>query len=126
MTFTRMIIVTIAALFLASFTFAATEGELKERFKQRYPELQELKLAGKVGEVHTGYVEAVKPQFEAEPKVKGLVDDENRDRKELYQIIAKQTGTTPEAVATRNAARNFDKARPGEWLKGPDGIWRQK
>jgi len=54
------------------------------------------------------------------------VEDENADRKALYELIAKKEETTPEKVAERNAARNFEKAKPGEWLKGKDGKWEQK
>lgn len=112
------------SLGMATMAFSATEGELKAKFKQRYPQLQALRQQGKVGETAAGYVEAVKPEFVA--ATSGLVDPENADRRELYGVLAKQTGTTPDAVATRNAARNFDKARSGEWLKNADGSWRQK
>lgn len=121
----KLIVILVAAL-LATCTFAASETELRERFKQRYPQLQQLKLEGKIGEVFTGYIDAVQPQYEAEAKVKGMIDNENRDRAELYQIMARQTGATPEAVAQRNATRNFEKARSGDYLKGPDGIWKRK
>ena len=54
------------------------------------------------------------------------MDAENRDRKELYAVLAKQEeGATPELVAERNAIRNFKKAKPGEFLK-KDGKWIQK
>lgn len=114
---------------LCGFAFATTGmgaslDELQQRFKQRYPQLQALKSAGKVGETAAGMVEAVKPEFAGE--VAGVASPENADRTELYAQMAKQAGTTPDVVASRNAARNFEKARPGEWLKQADGTWRQK
>ena len=112
------------SLGMATIAFSATEGELKARFKERYPQLQALRQQGQIGETATGYVEAVKPQF-AGP-TRNLVDPENSDRRELYDLLAKQTGTTPGTVASRNAARNFDRAAQGEWLKNADGSWRQK
>jgi uncharacterized protein YdbL (DUF1318 family) len=55
-----------------------------------------------------------------------LVDEENADRKELYDLIAKKEGTTAQLVAERNAKRNFEKAKHGDWLKGADGKWTKK
>ena len=112
------------SLGMATMALSATEGELKARFKERYPQLQALRQQGKIGETADGYVEAVKPQFAA--SASSLADPENSDRRELYDLLAKQTGTTAGAVAARNAARNFDRAGSGEWLKNADGTWRQK
>lgn len=55
-----------------------------------------------------------------------LVDEENADRRELYKLIAEKEKTTPEKVAERNAARNFQKARSGEYLKTRPGEWKKK
>ena len=111
---------------LLSAAQAATMDELKERFKQRYPKLVKAKSDGKVGEVYTGYIEAVKAEYMSDAEIKKLVEDENADRVALYELIAKKEKITPEKVAERNAARNFQNAKPGEWLKGQDGKWAQK
>ncbi len=114
------------AFALLSAAQAASLDQLKERFKERYPKLVKAKSEGKVGEVYNGYVEAVKAEHQDDAEVKKLIGDENADRRALYELIAKKEGVAPEKVAERNAARNFDKAKPGEWLKGKDGKWEQK
>jgi uncharacterized protein YdbL (DUF1318 family) len=104
---------------------ASREDELKERFKERYPKLVELKKAGTIGETFQGYVELVDEKSK-DKDAKALVEDENKDRKELYKLIAEKEGTTADVVAQRNARRVFEKAKPGEYLKGEDGKWKQK
>lgn len=109
---------------LAAATWAGpTMAELQKRFEQRYPAILKLKATGVVGETHVGYLEIVK---DGTAEAQALVTAENADRKQLYERIARDEATTPELVAARNAARNFRKARPGEFLKGPDGQWKQK
>jgi uncharacterized protein len=102
------------------------KAALKKRFEERYPKLVELKKAGKIGETTQGVVEAVKKEYLDDSKVKNLLSDENADRQKLYKLIAKDTGATPDSVATRAAQRNFEKAKAGEYLKDKDGKWTQK
>ena len=97
--------------------------ELQDRFKQRFAEVRTLKDAGKVGETSAGLLAEVKSGDAAAAKV---VADENADRHELYALIAKKEGTTPQVVARTNASRNFQRAKKGDWLKADDGQWRQK
>jgi hypothetical protein len=104
---------------------ADRKADLQKAFEQRYPQIQAAKAAGKVGETTQGLIEAVKGQSLDAPTQK-LVDDENRDRNELYQLIAKETNATPQVVAEQNARRNFQRAKSGEWLKSADGRWEQK
>lgn len=111
---------------LAGTAQAGRIEELRGRFEQRYAAIQELKVAGKLGETFQGYVEVVQKQYLDDARIKQLFTDENSDRGELYRLIASQTGVTPEDVAARNAARNFRKAQPGEYLKHADGVWRKK
>jgi uncharacterized protein YdbL (DUF1318 family) len=114
----------LALLALGSNARADRMDELQARFKQRFAQLKELKKAGVIGETAPGKVEAVKGKLEDENKK--VVAEENADRTELYELIAKKEGATPAAVAERNAIRNFQKAAAGEYLKGKDGQWRKK
>lgn len=111
--------------FAASSARAATEEQLRERFKQRYAKLVEYKQAGTVGETYQGYAELV-DENSKDKDAKAVVDEENADRKELYKLIADKEGTTADVVAERNAKRVFEKAKPGEYLKGSDGKWKKK
>src|SRR5438105_4962436 len=81
---------------------------LRKRFEQRYEQVHALKSKGVIGETSDGYVEFVK---EKDKSAASLVDDENADRKKLYELIAKKEGTTVAKVAERNAKRNFEKAK---------------
>lgn len=126
--YTLQILPVLAALLLgAVFTLpvAADEmSDLKESFKARYPKLQALINAGKVGKTYQGSVEAVKGGS-LDSDAAAVVAAENADRAKLYILIAKQQNTTPSLVAERNAAREFASASSGEWLKYKDG-WKQK
>lgn len=116
-------------LFGVVFAVAATDAELdglRAKFKARYPKLAEFKRDGKLGETAKGFVEAVRPEVLNEAIVKKVRDEENADRKKLYAILSGQEGVEPEKVAERNAKRNFENARPGEYLQGKDGVWRRK
>jgi uncharacterized protein YdbL (DUF1318 family) len=112
----------LAILLAPAAAHAASKAELQRRFKERYPQIQELKAAGVVGETDEGYLDFVSKK---DPAVAKLIDEENRDRKELYKLIAQAEGIDPAVVATRAAKRNFEKAKPGEYLK-EGGKWKKK
>ena len=122
---TRTVLTMLLAILLVPATalFASSKEELRDRFKQRYPELRELKQAGTIGETSEGFVDFVKDK---DSKATKLVDEENKDRRELYAIVAKETNTTPELVAEHNAKRNHDRLKPGEYYRGADGKWTKK
>src|SRR5689334_12618846 len=122
----RAFLLTITMLFFPALLFAADKAELEKRMKDRYPQLLELKKAGTIGETFEGYVDVREGK---DKKVSKLVDDENADRKAVYELIAEETSksegkkVTTDQVAKRNAKRTFEKAKPGEYLKGEDGKW---
>ena len=115
----------LAGLVPAPATNADRQDELRERFKNRLPQLREAKSSATVGETAAGFVEAVEGKS-LEEKLKTVVDEENADRRELYKLIAEKEKTTEQKVAERNAFRNFEKAESGEMLKDKDGKWRKK
>jgi uncharacterized protein YdbL (DUF1318 family) len=113
----------VAAGLLALANIAATKEQLKARFEQRYPQVRAMKDKGAIGETSKGLLEAVKSGDSAADR---LVAEENTDRQELFKVIADSEGTTPDAVAERLATRNFANAKTGDYLKGPDGVWKRK
>jgi len=121
----RNIIVSLLVLVVPAVSHASTKEELQKRFKERDPKLVELKQAGTIGETYQGYVELVDERSK-DKDAKAIVDEENADRKELYKVIADKEGTSADVVAERNAKRVFEKAKPGEYLKGADGKWKRK
>jgi uncharacterized protein YdbL (DUF1318 family) len=116
----------LSALVLSPATARADRGDdLRQRFKNRFPQVKAAKQAGKIGETSAGLLEGV-PGKSLDDATRKLADEENADRRELYKLIADREKTTAEKVAERNAARNFEKATAGEYLKGADGKWTQK
>jgi uncharacterized protein YdbL (DUF1318 family) len=124
-------VVALVGAFLAALAFAPSTvradraGELRDRFKNRFPQVRAAKQAGNIGETMAGVLEAV-PGKSPDEATRKLMDEENADRRELYKLIAEREKTTAEKVAERNAARNFEKAVAGEYLKAADGKWTQK
>ena len=99
---------------------AATKDEIIARQAKRAAEIAQLKQQGAIGETDEGYLESVKGSDGGE-----VVNAENGDRRELYAIIAKESGDTVESVAKHAADRHFKRAKKGEYLKY-SGKWRQK
>lgn len=120
-----MLLAVLLASMAAPAQAADRKAELRAKFEQRYPQIQQYKTAGKIGETTAGVLEVVDPKA-VDAAVTTLMAEENADRTELYQLIAKDEGTTPALVAERNAVRNFTKAKPGEYLKEKNGTWRKK
>jgi uncharacterized protein YdbL (DUF1318 family) len=108
-----------------------SRAELKERFEQRYPDLNRLKSQGKVGETTNGFVDAVIKESELDGEARKLIEDENADRRKLYDAISQKLAkegkdVSPEKVAERNARRNYMNAKGSEFLKSKDGTWVQR
>ena len=119
----RFVLILIAVFASASIALAApTKKELQARFEQRYPQVRNYKTEGKVGETDQGFIEAVKS---ADGAMSQLIEQENVDRRALYDLIAKEESITVDVVAKRAAQRNFQKAKQGEFLK-QNGAWKQK
>ena len=109
-------------------------GELKDRMKARYPLLEQLRDAGKIGETRDGEAKLVKATYAGEqvdPKdaTKGtlgeLVQAENKDRLALYAVLGKELKLTAAEVAQQNGLRNLDKAKPDHWVE-LKGQWVQR
>lgn len=100
--------------------------DLQARFRERFAAVRQHKDAGRIGETSTGLLDAVRSESLDDAALRKLVDSENADRRELYELIAKKESTTADVVARTNAARNFKRAKAGDYLKGDDGQWRQK
>lgn len=103
-------------------TALAGAGDLKKRMAARQPAINALKAGGIVGENNQGYLTLRKKQGDK----KALVDAENADRRNVYQVIAKQQGTTAEHVGRRRALKIADIAAQGTWLQNAKGKWYQK
>ena len=116
--------IVLAIFFLGIFVagISAFAEEIKARMKNRLPVINELKTKGIVGEDNKGFLQFVGAKKEKQD----VVSAENNDRLTIYKAIAKQTGSTPEAVGQRRAIQIAKTANPGDWLQDANGNWYQK
>jgi len=131
-----VLLAAVAMMLLAwpSVAAARSKSEVLASMKARYPAVRKLLAAGKVGETYQGLDAAVKSDYLGEKvKSKGktitvaqLIKNENADRTEYFQIAAKETGSTPEAVAKSFAQRRKARLKSGEYWKREDGSWVRK
>ena len=95
---------------------------IKQRMIDRLPVINDMKARGIVGENNLGFLEFIGDQKE---KVE-VVQAENRDRKTVYDAIAKKQGTTADVVGRHRAAQTAEKARAGQMLQDANGKWYKK
>lgn len=124
MNFVRIALFALVAAVCGAPAFAQEDQPaIQERMKARVPQVDELKLAGLVGENNKGFLEqkgAIKP---AQTEV---MNAENADRRALYNILAGRLGLTVAVVGEQRAATVRDKSAAGVWLQGADGAWFKK
>ncbi|MCC6427220.1 MAG: DUF1318 domain-containing protein [Phycisphaerales bacterium] len=132
----RLIILMLALLTLgASSPLALAQPDkdaLKAQFKARETQLRELKKRGQLGETVEGYIAAVDSKTAVDTTIAKLIDDENADRRRLYQLLADEINkenpkepvkATQETLAIRNANRNIERAGPDEFLRVAPDHW---
>ncbi len=119
----RFLIIT--ALFLGMLSVATAQDAqgLKKRMLDRLPVIDELRATQVVGENNAGYLAVLSADAS---NAKTIVDEENADRKAVYQIIANQTGGTVEAVGKSRAKQIREQAKPGTMIQSEDGSWLAK
>ena len=118
-------IIAILAVFILGIMITdvySASGSIKQRMISRLPVIKALKDQGIVGENNTGFLEFVGNRKEKAD----VVAAENKDRKLVYEAIAKQQGTTAEVVGKHRAIQIAGKAQTGEWLQDANGKWYQK
>ena len=103
---------------------AAAKAELKSSFDNRTLQLAAAKAARSIGECTDGTLAVVGDLVDANLSV--LIEAENADRKKLYQLIASETNASAAQIGERNAMRNYQNAKVGEWLRTRDGVWKKK
>lgn len=99
----------------------------------RVAQLDAFKGQGVIGENNRGLVEARNLEsladLKARAEVQRLVKAENTDREALYKEIAAAEGVDlsqlPRIQETYAETLRAN-AKPGHWVQGPDGAWKQK
>ena len=121
----KFLALSVAAL---AFAFAVPQAlsddaaTIKKNMADRKPKIETLKKAGSIGENNTGYLEAMK-DVKLEAADQKLVDDENKDRKAVYNAIAKKEGSTINKVGELRAKQIRSKAAEGEFIQDEEGKW---
>lgn len=113
-----------ACLFAGATVSAVDLGDVKQRMTRRAPRIGELRAAKTVGENNRGYLEILKPE-QADKKDTKLVEDENDDRRLVYEAIAKVQNTSIEVVGKNRALMIAKRADPGIMVQMPDGSWKE-
>ena len=114
---------TLLPLWAADAAPSAVKAELKTSFEHRAAELAAAKAAGTIGECTDGKIAAVGT---ADATLTALIEAENTDRMRLYQVLANETNAAVLQISERNAMRNYQNAKAGEWLRTRDGQWKKK
>ncbi len=102
--------------------------QIAKNRRLRAPQIQQLKVAGVLGEDRNGYL-AIK-NAPTDPKAlaadQALVEAENGDRSFLYLANA-QAQNKPLELVERDYAQLWDeRAYPGQWIQKENGTWTQK
>ncbi|CAK9885011.1 MAG: hypothetical protein XXXJIFNMEKO3_01403 [Candidatus Erwinia impunctatus] len=84
--------------------------------------LEEARQTGKAGETLTGYLAAISH----DPVTLALVDKVNQGRKAEYAALASSNNLTPDEVARIAGSKLTERAAPGEYVRGINGLWQQK
>lgn len=102
---------------------SSTIAEATERMKDRLSNIDALKSSAKVGEDNQGYLAARATLSREEQE---LLNAENRDRRLIYQHVARNSRQSVQEVGVQRAARIATLARKGVWLQNQRGEWYQK
>jgi len=121
----KIIALFLGALLLLVVAVQAESAELKERFLQRRPLLEQMKNLKWIGENNLGFLVFRGEAGKNEKNIK-IVQEENGDRKTVYGEIAVKVNTPIEEVGKRRAVQIAVLATVGHWLQDEAGNWYQK
>lgn len=94
----------------------------KARMMKRLNTILELKQKGIVGEDNRGYLA---PLRQGE-QYRSIIEAENRDRRIIYEYIARTQGVDLSTVERLRAKQIRKRALKGQWIQTPDGKWIKK
>jgi uncharacterized protein YdbL (DUF1318 family) len=106
----------------ATAAFAQNAGEIRQRMAQRLSQVDDLKAKGAVGENNRGLLEV----RDGGGNAAQVVAEENRDREAVYALIAKDTGSTADAVGRARAKQIAAASKAGVWVQDEGGAWKKK
>lgn len=115
----------LGGLFLLAVAGQAESVELKERFLQRKPLVEQMKSLEWIGENNLGFLTFRSTTGQSEENMQ-VVQAENEDRKTVYAEIAVKLNTLIEEVGKRRAVQIAALAAVGHWLQDGESNWYQK
>ena len=115
----------LGGIFLLAVFVQAESAEVKARFLQRKPLLENMKNQGWIGENNLGFL-TFRSAAGQNQENSQIVKAENDDRKTVYAEIAAKVSTHVEEVGRRRAAQIAVLAAVGHWLQDAAGNWYQK
>ena len=114
----------VGSLCIVVWAQAREKQDVVNSMQNRYPELVQAKNQGHVGEAWNGLVGIVHDNVPG--NVREMVNAENNDRRDLFQIIAAETGTSVQEVALQNRIRMYRLADDNHFVQDPDRNWVRK
>jgi uncharacterized protein YdbL (DUF1318 family) len=105
---------------------------IKESIKARFDQLVAHFDAGRIGETNNGYLQSLKEEglsLQDRSVLRKLVNDENKDRKDLYNEVAKALNVDAKdlnKVEKIFADQWIGKAHPGWMIQKADASWAKK
>jgi hypothetical protein len=121
--FFRLLLLGLALALGTTVASAANLDAVKARMTQRIGTVNTLKDRLVAGENNQGLLEL---RGSATPAEQKTINDENADRRAVYEALAVQTGTSAETVARQRAQQLATLARRGTWIQDGSGEWRKK
>lgn len=98
---------------------------IQKRDEDRARRIARLKEDGAVGETYEGYLDAV--QRNPDEDVQRLVEQENRDRRAMYDQIAGRIDDADAEQIARQAGKAAHEALPaGHYFKSKEGAWERR
>lgn len=101
---------------------AADAAAARARMRERVSAVDQLKLAGAVGENNRGFLEVRADQGDAG----AVVSAENADRREVFAETAARVGSTADAVGRAFAKQIAAASAAGVWVQRETGEWTRK
>ena len=101
--------------------------QIAESMKERYPLVEDIKKTGAVGESNRGFLELVKPELitdtEKKNELQRIMAAENKDRKALYQEVARVNSDQDMTIGTVEmvyAEKRIERASKGDLIQIPE------
>jgi len=108
---------------LSGGAFAQDADAITRSIKERLPQVDAMKREGLVGESNAGYLA---PRGDLSLEQQKILEEENSDRRSLYEIVARRAGTEVTVVEENRAKQIRERSPRGIWLQSPEGRWFQK